>query len=278
MTILEPEFGDEAQAEEEGCRSSKAANRRVLELEHKKDWIDENLEESLSAALQAADGEFGQLLREVDGILKVLKSPTPDKTTLRIAEHPAVWGAVKQALVDRELRRLALTDDLTCLFNRRGFFAAATQQLRRATRQDESMLLFFCDVDGLKRINDNYGHAEGDLALIRVADALEKTFRGSDVVARLGGDEFIVLALEAGPESEVVIRQRLAKNLKKTKSAGVEFGLSMSVGMARFDSNHRVTLGELMLQADEAMYEQKQKRQLSIERGAHRMGSLLPQL
>src|SRR4029077_20951716 len=107
-----------------------------------------------------------------------------------------VLCAVKQSLLDRELRSLALTDDLTCLYNRRAFFALATQQLKVMRRRGLGLLLFFADVDHLKEINVTYGHREGDLALIRTANALEQTFRDSDIVARLSGDEFAVLALE----------------------------------------------------------------------------------
>jgi diguanylate cyclase (GGDEF)-like protein len=112
---------------------------------------------------------------------------------------------MKQAILDRELRQQALTDDLTCLFDRRGFFAAATQQLKRAMRNSERQLLFFCDLDGLKQINDKCGHLEGDLALIRVAEALEKSFRRSDIVARLAGDEFVVLAIETDESCEEML-------------------------------------------------------------------------
>jgi diguanylate cyclase (GGDEF)-like protein len=239
-----------------------ARNRRVLEMVRKKSWAEKSLEDSLSLALQAADSEFGEILREVDEIFRLLKAPKPDKAALRIAEHPAVWCAMKQALVDRELRQLAVTDELTCLFNRRGFFAAATQELKRAVRKTENLLLFFCDVDDLKKINDTYGHQEGDLALIRVADALEKTFRGSDVVARLGGDEFVVLALETNEQSEQLLRRRFAKNLKKNSVPEDGYELSVSVGAARFDPKHAVALGALMVQADKAMYEQKRKHHM----------------
>src|SRR5260370_3278950 len=115
----------------------------------------------------------------------------------------------------RELRYLALTDDLTCLYNRRGFFAAATHQLKLSRRNAQGLLLFFCDVDNLKTINDSYGHLEGDLALVGAADAVERTFRGSEIRVRIGGDEFAVLAMEASTQSEKVILRRFEKSLKK---------------------------------------------------------------
>ena len=247
-----------------GTRNSNLAtrfspNRRVLYMDRKKIPAPQGLEEALASALQAADNELGHILREVDQISTILKSKDCDEDTLRVAGHPAVWSAMKQALLDRELKYLALTDDLTCLYNRRGFFAAATQQLRLARRDSQSLLLLFCDVDNLKRVNDTFGHQEGDFALIRAADALEQTFRGSDVLARLGGDEFVVLAVEAGQQSIESMFRRLEQNLKKASGAGSPFTLTLSVGVARFDPKSPITLGELLGQADRAMYEKKRK-------------------
>lgn len=261
--------------EESGVRVSlirseltkQASNRRVLFMERKNDSSEKGLEESLTSALRAADNELGQILHEVDEISNVLKSPNPDTQTLRVAGHPAVWSAVKQALLDRELRYLSLTDELTCLYNRRGFFAAATQQLKVARRNSKSLLLLFCDVDKLRKINDTYGHREGDTVLIHAADALETTFRSSDLVARLGGDEFVVLALEATIQSQEAMLQRLEKSLKRWHRAGCEYQLSLNVGVAQFDPEHAVTLGELMLQADRTKYERKRKRQLASKSG-----------
>jgi diguanylate cyclase (GGDEF)-like protein len=239
------------------------SNRNVLTMGRRSGPPENGLAENLSSALQAADSEFGQIMHEVDAISKLLKSDHPDLQTMRVATHPAVWGAVKQALLDRELRCLALMDDLTCLFNRRGFFAAATQQLKLAQRNAQSLLLLFCDVDNLKKINDTYGHREGDLALIRTADALEQSFRGSDILSRLGGDEFLVLASETSNQTREIILRRLEKNLKKSSATEPRYALSLCVGVARFDPMRSVSLGELMAQADEAMYEQKRNHQKS---------------
>jgi len=239
-------------------------NRRVVTVDRRSNPAQESLEEILSSALRSADGELGQLLQEVDAISKSLKLGMPDPQMLRAAAHPAVWYAVKHALMDRELRHLALTDELTCLYNRRGFFAAAVQQLRQATRKGQNLLLLYCDVDNLKKINDSFGHREGDLALIHAADALEHAFRNSDILARLGGDEFVVLAPEASVETQDMLLRRLEKCLKNSHPDKSRYQLSLSVGVARFVPKHAVSLGELMAQADEAMYEQKRNRQKSF--------------
>jgi len=244
--------------------SKQMSNRKIIPMGRKTGPTENGLAENLSSALQAADSEFGQILQEVDEISRLLKSDHPDTQTVRVATHPAVWSAVRQALLDRELRYLALTDDLTCLFNRRGFFAAATQQLKLAQRNGQSQLLLFCDVDNLKKINDTYGHNEGDLALIRTADALEQSFRGSDIISRLGGDEFVALTSETSNQTEEVILRRLEKNLKKSNATESRYGLSLSVGVARFDPKRAVTLGELMVQADKAMYEKKRRPQKTV--------------
>jgi len=240
------------------------ANRKVIAMGRKNGPGENGLTESLASALQAADSEFGQILEEVDEISKLLKSNHPDTQTMRVATHPAVWGAVKQALLDRELRNLALTDDLTCLYNRRGFFAAATQQLKLAQRNSQTLLLLFCDVDNLKKINDTFGHHEGDLALIRTADALEQSFRGCDILSRLGGDEFVVLASETSMQTREIMLRRLENNLKKSGATEAGYDLTLSVGAARFDPKRAVTLGELMVAADKAMYEKKRSARKAV--------------
>jgi diguanylate cyclase (GGDEF)-like protein len=166
-------------------------------------------------------------------------------------------------MLQAELGNLALKDELTGFFNRRGFQALAERQLKLGRRSGRAMLLFFIDVDGLKQINDSFGHAEGDQALKRTAETLEKTFRDSDVIARLGGDEFAVLAIEASGHSEARILARLQKYLKTVNAREVQYAVSLSVGVARFDHGKPISIRDLMAQADQAMYEQKRGRSSS---------------
>jgi diguanylate cyclase (GGDEF)-like protein len=239
---------------------NQASERRVLSLDGWRTNLEDSVDEMLSSALVAQDKELAHILREVDRISKALKSEAPDAQALSNTLQRTALCAVKQSLLDRELRSLALTDDLTCLYNRRAFLALAGQQLRVTRRKAQGLLLFFADVNNLKEINDTYGHREGDLALVRTADALEQTFRNSDVIARLGGDEFAVLALEASGENQKVILRRMEKNLRGSNADESRYELSVSVGMARFDPKHPVSLGKLIATADEAMYEGKKNR------------------
>jgi diguanylate cyclase (GGDEF)-like protein len=242
-----------------------SSTRGVLVMNRRKLNSQESLDEGLTSALLSQDKDLAQMLREVDNISRNLKSDSPDTQALSGALHRTVLCAVKQALLDRELRSLALTDDLTCLYNRRAFYALATQQIRVMRRKGQELLLFFADVDYLKNINDTYGHKEGDFALVRAADALERTFRNSDIIARLGGDEFAVLALEASCQDQEAILRRLEEHLENVSAEEPRYKLSLSVGMARFDPKQDAALGDLLSKADRAMYEGKRAHPKSWE-------------
>jgi diguanylate cyclase (GGDEF)-like protein len=163
-------------------------------------------------------------------------------------------------MLQAELGNFALKDELTGFYNRRGFQALAERQLKLGRRAHRGMLLFFIDVDGLKEINDSHGHTEGDRALKRVAETLRMTFRDSDIIARLGGDEFAVLAIEALDHSEATIMARLRKYLRDVNAEHCRYAISLSAGMARFDHANPSSVRKLLVQADQAMYEQKRNR------------------
>ena len=219
----------------------------------------ETLNDMFSSAILAQDKELAGILHEVDELLRTIRAKDPETQAVSSALQRTVLCAVKQSLLDKELQSLALTDDLTGLYNRRAFLALATQQVRQVRRQGKGLLLFFADIDKLKNINDTFGHREGDFALIRAAEALEGSFRDSDIVARLGGDEFAALTPEVSRQDQQVILRRLTKNLGKSSSEDLRFRLSISVGVARLEPNRRMTIGELMEQADAAMYKEKRK-------------------
>ena len=166
--------------------------------------------------------------------------------------------------MEEALRALALVDDLTGLYNRRGFLTLAQQQLKTANRARRSMVLLFADFNGLKQINDTLGHLEGDRALIETADVLRETFRESDILARIGGDEFVVLAIETDRVGPEILVTRLQENLEAHNAGeGRRYKLSLSVGLARYDSERSCSIDELLAQADRAMYEQKRGDQRS---------------
>jgi len=154
------------------------------------------------------------------------------------------------------LRSMSTADELTRLHNRRGFFTLAPHFLKMADRNREAAFLLFADVDGLKSINDTLGHSVGDRALTTIAHILKKTFRQSDILARMGGDEFAVLALDTPVTSAERVMARLQESLDR-HNAKSSPRLSLSLGMARYDHEHRHSVKELLARADARMYEQK---------------------
>ena len=218
------------------------------------------IDDAFQALLSEANRELASLLRDVRTESHgTLPGDTGNQQVSELLMR-AVRCAAKQYMLQAELGNLALTDELTGLYNRRGFVAMAERQLKLGRRSGRGMLLFVIDVDRLKQINDSFGHFEGDRALKRTAQALEMTFRDSDVIARLGGDEFAVLAIEASGHSEATIRTRLYEDLKSISAGESRYEISLSLGVARFDPSNRTSIGELMVKADQAMYEQKRRR------------------
>jgi diguanylate cyclase (GGDEF)-like protein len=157
---------------------------------------------------------------------------------------------------------LALVDDLTGVYNRRGFLTLATRDLRLARRGDETLLVAFADLDDLKAVNDSAGHAVGDLALRDTAAVLKKTFRESDLVARLGGDEYAVLVRHANPESADILAERLKRQLREfNRRAARPYQLSISLGFATHKASTLSSVAGLLDRADRALYRDKRRKQ-----------------
>ena len=156
---------------------------------------------------------------------------------------------------------LTLTDELTGLHNRRGFFTLAELQLSLDRRLQRGLLLLYTDLDNMKNINDSLGHAEGDRALQDAAGVLRSTFRDSDILARMGGDEFVVLALRNTPQAPETTIARLQEDLDRfNQRSGRPYALSMSVGAVLLGPDSTQSLEELLSKADAEMYRVKQQR------------------
>jgi diguanylate cyclase (GGDEF)-like protein len=160
------------------------------------------------------------------------------------------------AAAHEELERLSVTDELTGLHNRRGFYRLA----HRALAGKRRFLLVYIDVDGLKRVNDQHGHAAGDTMLRGIASALRKSFRQSDVVARIGGDEFCVLVPD--PIDDVaILRTAIGKRIDELKDdASGHLRFSASIGVIEAPASDIDSLDSLIARADELMYRDKQAK------------------
>ncbi len=163
-------------------------------------------------------------------------------------------------LAEHELMavQLATLDELTKISNRRGFITLAKHSLDICARQKIPASLVFFDLNEFKPINDQFGHAEGDTALIAFSDELKNTFRNSDVLARLGGDEFAVLLTDTSMESAEKTIARLRHSIEQyNKDSNRGYEISFSDGIAPIDHEDNLSIESLLSQADSLMYEKK---------------------
>ncbi|MDX1958943.1 MAG: GGDEF domain-containing protein [Leptospiraceae bacterium] len=159
-----------------------------------------------------------------------------------------------------ELHEISLRDELTSLYNRRGFIQLGAEKLSNLVKNKTKVLLYFIDMDGLKKINDTHGHKVGDEALVSFSNIMKQCFRLSDVIARLGGDEFAVLVSGDSVSSEI-IEKRIQKKIHEFNDTNAsKFKLSVSIGLEEIDSDNLSSLEELLEKADKKMYERKKSR------------------
>lgn len=219
------------------------------------------------AIQQRLRGEISAIEYTVRGIRKDGKLIHLDVRSVR-AEHdgrPAVIGTMvditERKQFEDALRTLALIDELTGLYNRRGFISLAERQLSLARRKKQPLILIAADVDDLKGINDRFGHAVGDEALVAAAGILRQTYREADILARLGGDEFTVFPIEASADSAPLLIERLDANLRRFNESGERtYHLSMSTGVALLEGELSKDLQQLLSEADTQLYERKRAR------------------
>ncbi len=167
----------------------------------------------------------------------------------------------EQKEAEEALRRMSLSDPLTGLYNRRGFFMLGQQHLNVARTHPGHAILLYFDLNDFKLVNDTYGHHAGDEALKEVADVLHETFRDSDLCGRLGGDEFVALAVNCLDPTGAVLLNRLEDRLShRNAKPGRDFRLSIGRGLARFDPTHPKSLQQLLDEADARLYEDKRAR------------------
>jgi diguanylate cyclase (GGDEF)-like protein/PAS domain S-box-containing protein len=192
-------------------------------------------------------------------------------TSSPIQEDYEILGAVvafaditERQKMEEKLRESAMTDELTGLFNRRGFMTLADKLIKISVRDKNDLLLIYIDFDNMKWINDSLGHSVGDQAIVETATLLSDTFRLADVVARLGGDEFVILCTDnSALGNEETILSRLSENVEKTnRMASRQYPLSLSVGVGRYEHQSPCSIDELLRRADRAMYKNKEDKKV----------------
>jgi diguanylate cyclase (GGDEF)-like protein/PAS domain S-box-containing protein len=170
----------------------------------------------------------------------------------------SMWDVTENVRLRQQLEELSVTDELTGLSNRRGFMMLAEQQ-RKLVRRGHSMVLLYMDLNDFKTINDTLGHNAGDDALVETAQILRTCVRESDILARMGGDEFAALLVDSEVEFAKAAPGRLQAAFDR-RNAGktTPYDLSISCGCTPYLGDDPVSLEELIEQADELMYADKQ--------------------
>lgn len=174
-----------------------------------------------------------------------------------------IWMAWRINSMERELVKLSLTDELTKINNRRGFYFLAQQMFRTALRDGTSMTIFYFDIDGLKQANDTVGHEAGSRMIQSVASILLATFRDSDVVGRVGGDEFAVAASGTFGIPPTVLERLRTRAAEINSAADLNQQIRFSSGYAVWTAGDKTTFDELLAKADAMMYEQKSSKRMA---------------
>jgi diguanylate cyclase (GGDEF)-like protein/PAS domain S-box-containing protein len=203
---------------------------------------------------RAVKGRNGSVLH-LDGILV-------DITERKTAEKRLERALRELQLTNEKLEGLTLSDELTGLLNRRGFFTLGLQQMKIAKRLKKQVYLVFLDIDNLKLVNDTHGHPFGDQILQSVASILKSTLRESDVIARIGGDEFAVLAMRSKGSGERPLVARIESGVQAFRMKKLRrFRLSVSMGVVRIDPRKYSQLDDFLAHADFLMYQEKRKKE-----------------
>ncbi|MFZ5911693.1 MAG: GGDEF domain-containing protein [Chloroflexota bacterium] len=160
--------------------------------------------------------------------------------------------------VREEVHALAITDELTRIFNRRHFMKLAEQEFERSKRYQHALSIIIFDIDNFKKVNDNYGHLCGDAVLHNLALTCRHAIRGCDVFARFGGEEFILLLPETDNADALVFANRLCRTIagQIVEYKGIQIQVTVSVGVTTSNPNMD-TLDDLLSRADQALYQAK---------------------
>ena len=213
---------------------------------------------------------YGFIVNEVDASdlvnvsLVAYQLSVSIKSLLMIDEQNRVkrelQDSLEQFMRDNSLlTKEARQDELTGLYNRRGFLDNARKAIADPLNRGKNAIICYADMDNLKMINDKFGHDDGDFALRETASILTDTFRNTDILGRIGGDEFVAFALVGGLEDyDKAIKERIESITKKhNDQAGKEYPIEMSVGICEFVCSDSVDIFALLDQADEKLYVEK---------------------
>ena len=168
-------------------------------------------------------------------------------------------NSLEQFMRDNSLLdAMSKSDELTGLYNRRGFLDYTQKALTDLQNKGKKTLVCYADMDNLKMVNDKFGHDEGDFSLREIAAVLKETFRSTDIIGRLGGDEFVAFAIVGVDNCENVIKKRINEILKRhNENAGKPYPIDMSTGVYEFECSPDIDIYSVLDLADEKLYKEK---------------------
>ncbi len=192
----------------------------------------------------------------------MLMSYTPDRQ-IDIYEpiRLNVATALKGSTLFEKIKKQSVTDEMTNVYNRRGFITFSLSRFAHLRRSRMKSALFFIDMDGLKKINDTYGHQAGDAAIVTCAEILKSSFREGDIIGRMGGDEFTVLASELDKRHTEIVKKRLRNGFKKfNETSGLPYEINCSMGVEHIEDYSEETFESALQKADDLLYEEKMEK------------------
>ncbi|MEW6418364.1 MAG: sensor domain-containing diguanylate cyclase [Nitrospirota bacterium] len=201
---------------------------------------------------------------QVIGVLEIVNKTTEEPFTredldllMRLVDQTAI--AIERTSLYQKMAELAVTDDLTKLFNTRYLNRTMETEIQRSSRYNTSVSLIFMDIDYFKLVNDHYGHLVGSKVLVEIGQLLIKNLRSIDIVARYGGDEFVIVLPQTPPNAAIQIAERIRKIIEQNiflKKEGYSLKITASFGVASYPESAK-SKEELLRLADEAMYKVK---------------------
>jgi diguanylate cyclase (GGDEF)-like protein len=230
---------------------------------------------------------FNKMVAQLDETLKELVRSESDltKTNQELLKEIGIRKETEAALLEGKeaLRRLAITDALTGLYNRGHFNDLATAEIGRALRYGRPLSVVMFDIDFFKRINDTFGHSNGDRVLKKVAAVAQETIRDDDILARYGGEEFIILLPETALADAAGTAERIRKRLEETTihTETCEVGITASFGVSELPESKNSKpkesiLLEVVNDADSALYEAKRAGKNRVTMHRHTTNNNIP--
>ncbi len=186
-------------------------------------------------------------------VLEVSQEYIKSKRKAKIGKAILIQDISQKTLLEEQLKKVASTDELTGILNRRGLLEIADREFQNSRRYQRQYSIIMIDIDFFKQINDNHGHAEGDRILVLVTQVIANTIRKTDIFGRHGGDEFII----ALPETTAAVALAVAENIRGLLRASPE-RVSLSLGITGI-RDEMVNFQDMVACADQALYQSKRK-------------------